>query len=170
MDDTGRESFTAWVQSRAVRLHRTAYLLCGDWHVAQDLVQESLARTALAWRRIENMDDPDAYVRRVLVNQARQRWRLRRTHELPTGSLPEVGIPDGAQARAEREVLVQALQALPRRQRAVVVLRYFEQLSVAETAQALECSPGTVKSQTARALTALRRHVTDQESSWTPTS
>ncbi len=170
MDSDAGQRFTSWAQARAGRLHRTAYLLCGDWHVAEDLVQESLARTALAWRRIERMEDPDAYVRRVLVNQARQRWRLRRTHEVPTGALPEAVSADGADNRADRQALVQALQRLPRRQRAVVVLRFFEQLSVAETALALECSEGTVKSQTSRALAALRQHVTEQEISWTPTS
>ncbi len=169
MDDEARQRFSAWAQARADRLHRTAFLMCGDWHAAQDLVQEALARTALAWRRIERMEDPDAYVRRVLVNQARQRWRLRRTHELATGSLPEPAAADGVDERADRQALVQALQQLPRRQRAVVVLRFFEQLSVAETAHALECSEGTVKSQTSRALTALREHVTNQEDSWTPT-
>ena len=156
MDDEARQRFTGWAQARADRLHRTAFLMCGDWHAAQDLVQEALARTALAWRRIEQMEDPDAYVRQVLVNQARQRWRQRRTHELPSCSLPEPASADGADERADRQALVQALQHLPRRQRAVVVLRFFEQLSVAETAHALKCSEGTVKSQTSRALTALR--------------
>lgn len=170
MDSDSRLRFSAWAQARAGRLHRTAYLMCGDWHAAEDLAQEALARTALAWRRIERLEDPDAYVRRMLVNQARQRWRLRRTHELPTGTLPEQAAPDGADTRADRQALVQALQQLPRRQRAVVVLRFYEQLSVAETALALECSEGTVKSQTSRALTAMRRHVTNEEISWTPTS
>lgn len=170
MDSDARQRFTAWAHARANRLHRTAYLLCGDWHTAEDLVQEALARTALGWRRIERMEDPDAYVRRVLVNQANQRWRLRRTHELPTGDLPESVAADGADNRADRQALMQALQRLPRRQRAVVVLRFFEQLSVAETALALDCSEGTVKSQTSRALSGLRQHVTDRGSAWTPTS
>lgn len=170
MDDEARERFSAWAQARADRLHRTAFLMCGDWHAAQDVVQEALARSALAWSRIERMEEPDAYVRRVLVNQVRQRWRLRRTHELATGSLPEPAVADGIDERVERQALVQALQQLPHRQRAVVVLRFFEQLSVAETALALECSEGTVKSQTSRALTALRGHVMNQEDSWTPTS
>jgi len=95
---------------------------------------------------------------------------LRRTHELATGALPEAAAADGVDERADRQALVQALLQLPRRQRAVVVLRFFEQLSVTETAHALQCSEGTVKSQTSRALTALRGHVRNQEDSWTPTS
>jgi RNA polymerase sigma-70 factor (sigma-E family) len=144
-------------------LHRSAFLLCGDWQIAEDLVQESLARAAAHWHRIEQVSQPDAYVRRILVNQARQRFRRRSSHERPADSLPEPGINDGAEARAGRDELMSALASLPVRQRAAVVLRYFEQLSEAETADALGCSVGTVKSQTSRALATLRRVLITQE-------
>lgn len=162
------EDFEAWAVARAAKLHRTAYLLCGDWHAAQDLVQEALARTAVAWTRIQRLDNPDAYVRRILINQTRQRWRLRRTHELPTGRSLDAGVDDGAAERAERDAVVAALRLLPARQRAVVVLRYFEQLSVEETAQALGCSDGTIKSQTSRALKTLRTALDEEMTPCSP--
>lgn len=160
MDAGAEERFRGWAAARVGRLHRTAYLLCGDWHVAEDLVQEALARTAVHWRRIETTSHPDAYVRRILLNAARQRWRRRPDREHPIEAPAGQAVPDGAQDRAVRDELITALRRLPPRQRAAIVLRYFEQLSEAETAEALDCSVGTVKSQTSRALVTLRRAMT----------
>lgn len=163
MTPDAERRFREWAAARTARLHRTAYLLCGDWHVAEDLVQEALTRAALHWRRVETVDEPDAYVRRILVNAAAQRWRRRSTHERPAGHVPDPQMDDGSDARAERDALIAALRALPTRQRATVVLRFFEQLSEAETADALQCSVGTVKSQTSRALATLRLTLTAEE-------
>ncbi len=163
MDAEGERRFRAWAAARAGRLHRTAYLLCGDWHVAEDLVQEAVASAALHWRRIERMGNPDAYVRRILINQIGQHWRRRSTHERPANALPEAVVGDGSRERAARDELLTALRSLPPRQRAAVVLRYFDQLSEIETAEALDCSVGTVKSSTSRALATLRRVLSTQE-------
>jgi len=152
-----------WAEARVARLHRIAFLLCGDWHVAEDLVQEALCQAALRWRRIERLGNPDAYVRRILINQVNTRWRRRSSHERVTDVLPESAVGDGAAERAERDELLVALRGLPPKQRAAVVLRHFEQLSAAETAEVLGCSVGTVKSQTSRALNALERVLTSEE-------
>ncbi len=126
-------------------------------------MQEALTRTALHWKRVESADNPDAYVRQILVNQARQRWRRRAGSEPPVNAIRDAAVPDGAQDRAVRAELLAAVGRLPHRQRAALVFRYFEQLSEAETALALGCSIGTVKSQTHRALTALRRILSTEE-------
>lgn len=168
--DVDEREFREWAAARSRTMHRTAYLLCGDWHVAEDLVQEALARTALHWRRVQRAEHPDAYIRKILVNEATRRWRRRSTHERPAERLPEQSAQDSAHEFGVRDELMTALRALPRRQRAAVVLRYFDQLSEAETARALDCSTGTVKSQTSRALTALRHSLTNQEAPCTPTT
>jgi RNA polymerase sigma-70 factor (sigma-E family) len=164
VDNAAEERFADWAASRVRGLHRTAYLLCGDWHVAEDLVQESLARTALHWKHVESAEHPDAYVRAILVNQARSRWRRRSTREHRVFMPSDTGIADGSDDRARRDELMVALRRLPARQRAVVVLRYFEELSEAETAAALGCSPGTVKSHSHRALQSLRSVMTEEGS------
>lgn len=155
MDRTGDAGFAYWAAAEAPRLHRFAYLLCGDWHDAEDLVQEALARAALHWKRIERIEHPDAYVRTILVNQCRSMWRRpwRRAH--PSDAI-ELASPDQADAVAMHTDLLAALQRLSVRQRATVVLRYYEDLSEAETAAVLGCSVGTVKSQHHKALQALR--------------
>jgi RNA polymerase sigma-70 factor (sigma-E family) len=170
MDEAAERRFREWATARAAPLHRTAFLLCGDWHVAEDLVQESLARTALHWRRVEAADSPDAYVRKILVNQARSRWRRRSNHERPSDELPDARVEDGSEDRARRNELLAALRSLPARQRATVVLRYFDQLSEAETAYSLDCSVGTVKSQTSRALATLRKTLKSPELPCAPTT
>ena len=162
MDSAAEARFGSWAQGRVGQLHRTAYLLCGDWHVAEDLVQDALARTALHWKRVESSPSPDAYVRQVLVNESRRRWRRRSSHERPSADVGALVADDGSYDRAARDELMQALHRLPRRQRAAVVLRYFEQLSETETAQAMGCSVGTVKSTTHRALAALRGILTTE--------
>ncbi len=156
MDAATEERFRAWAAQRVDRLHRTAFLLCGDWHVAEDLVQEALTRTALHWRTVESAQSPDAYVWRVLANEAKQRARRRWTKEPPVAHVDAAAVSDGAQERAVRAELMDAIRRLPQRQRAALVFRYFEQLSEAETAAALGCSVGNVKSQTHRALNTLR--------------
>ena len=147
--------FDDFVVMRSPRLLRTAYLLTHDWALAEDLVQTALARAWEAWHRIEG--DPEPYVRRIIVNSYASWWRRRWTGELPTGVLPERAHPADAHGGVdERDRLWRALRQLPRRQRAVLVLRYFEDMSEVEIADALGCSLGTVKSQASRALAKLR--------------
>jgi RNA polymerase sigma-70 factor (sigma-E family) len=150
-------AFLEFVRSRAAPLHRMAYLLCGDWHLADDLVQETLAKSFRHWHRIQRADNPDAYVRRMLVNEVRRHWRRHRNAAGPVDVTAwEPGVPDDAAAVTNRVVLFQALLSLPARQRATVVLRYLEGMSERETAAILGCGEGTVKSQTSRALGSLR--------------
>lgn len=146
--------FTEFVHGAWPGLFRTAYLLLGDHALAEDLVQTSLAKTYAAWARIREPDAAAGYARTTLVNTAsswfrRKSWR----NELSTESLPET---DNAPDATDRPAVLDALRQLPPRQRAVIVLRYYEDLSVAQTAHALDCSEGTVKSQTSDALARLR--------------
>lgn len=162
------DEFRTFVESRAAALHRSAYLLCGDWHLAHDLVQEALARAYRHWGRIVRADNPDAYVRRIVVNEANRYWRRHRhrdrvvdgRHDRPA---PGGVAPDPSDGVVRRARILQALLALPARQRATVVLRYLDGLTERETAAALNCSEGTVKSQTSRALAALRAHLSREE-------
>lgn len=152
-----RRAFDEFVAASADRLVRTAYLLCGDRGHAEDLAQTALLRTARRWRVARR--EPEAYARRVLVNLAKDRWRAlaRRPAETPLEAVTEsratVEVVDGC---LDRDELLRATAQLPPGQRAVLVLRYFDDLSVAETAATLGCSTGTVKSQTSRALDRLR--------------
>jgi RNA polymerase sigma-70 factor (sigma-E family) len=164
VDSAAEERFESWAAAHVARLHRTAYLLCGDWHVAEDLVQETLTRAALHWKRVEAADSPDAYVWKILANQAKQRGRRRSNREPVVAPSHWAGIPDGTEDRAVRDELMLAVKQLPHRQRAAVVFRYFEQLSEAETAEALGCSVGNVKSQTHRALKTLRQLMSSEVS------
>ena len=158
MDAAAEERFSRWAEARADRLLRVAYFLCGDWHLAEDLVQDVLMRVALQWKRVEAADNPDGYVRTILMNEARKRWRRRSFRETPHPDLQEAGAShaDGAEAHAVRDELMAAIRRLPLGQRSALVFRYFEQLSEAETAAVLNCSVGTVKSHTHRALHSLR--------------
>ena len=153
MEDEFRELYVA----RAPALRRTAFLLCGDWHLAEDLVQQAFAKLYAAWRRAER---PEAYVHQVLVrswvDETRRPWR----RERPTNAVPETAVSGDVD---DREVLRAALRRVPPRQRACLVLRYFEDLSVTETARVLGCTEGNVKSQTSRGLDALRALVPDRE-------
>jgi RNA polymerase sigma-70 factor (sigma-E family) len=147
-----------------------AFLLVGDRGHAEDLLQTALLRTALNWRRAA--EHPEAYARRVLVNLARDRWRagLRQVAERSIDSVDGLfsvaGFPpaqrDHADAVVDQQALLRALATLPRRQREVVVLRFFVDLTIAETALAMRTSEGTVKSQTSRALDQLRRLLGDR--------
>jgi RNA polymerase sigma-70 factor (sigma-E family) len=146
--------FEDFVVARSPALLRTAYLLVRDLQLAEDLVQISLTKTWFSWGRING--DPEPYVRRILVTTSVSWWRQRWTHERPTASVPERAVTDGVDWPAHAGEVWAALGRLPRRQRAVVVLRYVEDRSEAETADLLGCSVGTVKSQCHVALGKLR--------------
>ncbi|WP_020578647.1 SigE family RNA polymerase sigma factor [Actinopolymorpha alba] len=154
------EEFSAYVATRQRALIRTAYLLTGDHHSAEDLVQIALARTYVAWNRIRDKQGLDAYVRRTMINEHTGWWRRAwRRLEHSTDVVPDHSTRPGtdhAASSADRDEMWDLVCTLPPRQRAAVVLRYFEDLSEAETAEALGCSVGTVKSQTSRALATLR--------------
>jgi len=160
------EEFGEFIRDRASLLHQTAYLLCGDWHLAHDLVQDTLVKAYQHWPRVRQADSPDAYVRRILLNEVRGRWR-RRERAVPVSRFPEGRepvAPDAIDEVTRRAGLLQALLALPLRQRATIILRYLEGMSERETAAALGCSEGTVKSQSARALGTLRDFLDRMES------
>jgi RNA polymerase sigma-70 factor (sigma-E family) len=157
MDAQAREDFRSYVAARSPALLRTAYALTGNRADAEDLLQTALAKTYLSWERIREREALDGYVRRVMVNTQTSWWRRRKVDERPTGELPER--PTGRDAAADldlHDALWTALGTLPKRQRAMVVLRYYEDLSEAETAAVMGVSVGTVKSATSRALTRLR--------------
>jgi RNA polymerase sigma-70 factor (sigma-E family) len=153
--------FAAYVAARQRSLLRTAWLLSGDWAAAEDLVQTALLRTWRRWDRVAAAGDPDAYVRRVVVTGYLSARRRRWTGELPTAAPPETAAVDGYGAADLRDALGRLLPALPPGQRAVLVLRHYEDLTEAQTAAVLGCSVGTVKSQNARALARLRTALTE---------
>lgn len=153
------EEFQEFVAARSGALLRTAYLLAGDWATAEDLLQTALTKTYLAWKRIGEINAVEAYTRRVLVNTATSWWRRRWRGERPTEVLPEQPGPDRHQEALERDALWRHVRALPVRQRAVLVLRFYEDLTEAQTAELLDIAPGTVKSQTSRALATLRKRL-----------
>ncbi|MEU1685515.1 SigE family RNA polymerase sigma factor [Micromonospora sp. NPDC005707] len=157
--DPLEEEFRDFVAARSGALLRTAYLLAGDWATAEDLLQTALTKTYLAWKRLGGIDAIEPYARRVLVNTSTSWWRRRWHGERPTEVLPERAGVDEIEQQLDRDALWRHLQALPARQRAVLVLRFYEDMSEAQTAALLEISPGTVKSQTSRALNTLRRRL-----------
>ncbi|MDQ2811664.1 MAG: SigE family RNA polymerase sigma factor [Actinomycetota bacterium] len=151
-----RSDYPVFVAARWTRLLRVAYLLVQDWAGAEDLTQAALVKAWLAWPRLDG--DPEAYVRKIIVTTyvswGRRRWRR---SEAPTAQLPEQpGRGRDMEQVDDRDALWRALGRLPARQRAVVVLRFFEDLTEAQVAALLGCSVGTVKSQTSRALAKLR--------------
>ncbi len=150
----GDAQFSEFVAARWGALVHTAYLLTGDFYEAEDLVQTTLAKVYPQWRRIRG-DGVASYLRRALVNNNRSRVRRRRVALLLMPFLPETPSPPSG-AGEDHDLLVAALAGLPERQRAVVVLRYWEDLSLEEVAYELGCSVGTVKSQASRALAKLR--------------
>jgi RNA polymerase sigma-70 factor (sigma-E family) len=151
-----RADFEAFVSARAAALRRTAFLLCGDWHEAEDVVQTALTKLYLAWHRVEKRDGIDAYARQIVVrcllDQRRRGWR----RESPVGALPDRPVRE-ADGSDDRETLLAALATVPLQQRTVLVLRYWEDLSIAESARILRISEGAVKSATSRGLDNLRR-------------
>jgi RNA polymerase sigma-70 factor (sigma-E family) len=150
------ESFRAFVETQWGPLTRTAYLLTGDRGRAEDLVQSVLEKVHRGWGRVGRMDAPDAYVRRAMVNTAISWRRRRRVSEVPLLAVDSPTEADAYQQVEQRQQVVAALRSLPPRMRAVLVLRYFEDLSEADVAETLGCSVGTVKSQGSRGLDRLR--------------
>jgi len=148
-----RPDFEEFVVVCSDRLLRTAYLLTRDPALAEDLLQTALTKAWFAWKRLDKQPEP--YVRTILVNTYATWWRRRWRGERPTPDLPEPRYSPGDAPETHHDLWV-ALGRLPRRQRAVVVLRYFDDLTEADTAEMLSCSVGTVKSQTAKALARLR--------------
>ncbi|WP_283138880.1 SigE family RNA polymerase sigma factor [Rhizohabitans arisaemae] len=151
-----RSEYDSFVATAWHRLLRTAYLLTMDWPAAEDLVQTALMKAWLAWPRIG--DEREAYVRKIMVNVHVSWWRRRwRKAEITTGAPPDRPQPVDDMGQAdERELVWRALGRLPARQRAVAVLRFFEDMTEAQAADTLGCGVGTVKSQTSRALARLR--------------
>ena len=158
--DSSDDGFDRFMAERWPRVVRSAFLLTGNQHDAEDLAQAAFERACAAWGRVRRADNPDAYLHRVLVNCNRGRFRKRRVIENPVAVLPEglqlVG--DHSEAHSERDALMAVLNDLAPRQRAVIVLRYYEDLTEAQTADILRCSVGTVKSQTSKALARLRKN------------
>jgi RNA polymerase sigma-70 factor (sigma-E family) len=162
----GGASFEEFVAGSSAHLFTLARLLTGGHRAeAEDLLQSAYERTFRHWKRISRREDPERYVRQALINASVDRWRrLRRRPEEPMrfpGGEPPVA--DHAAEIADRDLLLRGLAALPVRQRAVLVLRYFEDLTEAQAAEALGCSIGTVKSQAARALARLRQLTSERE-------
>ena len=156
----GQEAFDAFVRARLPELLRFGRALTGSEHAAADLVQDALERTLMHWNRVESRDDPEGYVRRTMVNRNISLWRKLRKERLrdefpDSGYDPTPDDPDRATWRA--------VQGLPPRMRAVVALRYYEDLTEAQTARVLGCSVGTVKSQTSKAMAKLRAALDDQQ-------
>lgn len=166
MTDTAVDSddaFRDYVAARAEAVRFTAYLMCGNWHEAEDVAQDAFIKLYLAWNRIDHSESLDGYVRRIIIrtflNGRRQLWRRleRLTNEPP--DTPAASAPGPEQ----RMLVWAALAKIPPRQRATLVLRYWEDLSVEETARLLECSVGNVKSQCARGLRTLRELLERQD-------
>jgi RNA polymerase sigma-70 factor (sigma-E family) len=150
-----REQFREFMESRWPGLVRLGYALTGDRWLAEDLAQTALASACNAWWRVRRADDPDAYVRRILINASNSHFR-RRSPPVCACGLREVPLPDPAALAGQRSDLMAALRGLPPRQRAVIVLRYWGDLTDGQVAALLGCSEGTVRSQAWRALAKLR--------------
>ncbi|WP_457109377.1 SigE family RNA polymerase sigma factor [Marmoricola sp. URHA0025 HA25] len=162
MTGPSRTDFAEWMAQRQTMLLRTACLLTGDTHTAEDVVQATLAKMYLAWDRLADREHLDSYARRTLLNEYRSLWRRPwRRREHVTAEPPETARP-AAEWDGRREALWQFVGSLPARQRMVIVLRYYEELSEAETAETLGISVGTVKSSTSRALSSLRARIPGQ--------
>jgi RNA polymerase sigma-70 factor (sigma-E family) len=152
--DVDAAQFHEYVEARMVALRRSAYLICGDWQIAEDAVAVSLAKLYVHWAKASASTNLDAYVRRILMRSIVDEWRRPWRRESPV----EYVVSTGAHPppNEDRLLLIGALAKMPPRRRAVLVLRFFEDLSVEETAEALGINEGTVKSQTARGLAAMR--------------
>jgi RNA polymerase sigma-70 factor (sigma-E family) len=148
--------FRDYVRSRRRALLRTAYLLTGNLADAEDLVQSALAKTYFAWDRIEDRGALDGYVRRAIINTHISWWRRRRVQEYPTDELPDQAVADHASSSDLHETLREAVDRLPERMRAAVLLRYYDDMTEAQVAEVLGVTLGTVKSTVARAVAKLR--------------
>ena len=158
MDATAEREFGDYVVARSPALCRFAFLLCGDWHRAEDTVQAALTKLYLRWEHLTSVGSPDPYVRKIvitsLIDDGRRGWFRR---ESPWAGPPDRNVgEDPAVASTQRLAVLAALAKVPPRQRAVLVLRYWEDLPIDQVAQLLGCSEGTVKSQAARGLDRLR--------------
>jgi RNA polymerase sigma-70 factor (sigma-E family) len=160
VDPTREQEFHDFVVARRADLVRTAFLLCGDPHEAHDLVQTALVRVHRRWTSIERSDAPEVYARKIVVNLAASWWRGRLRHRwVPLDQVGEPSTATPGDRVEDRAELWQAVMTLPPRTRAVLVLRYFEDLTEAETARQLGCSVGSVKSQASRGLARLREQL-----------
>ena len=163
VQDRDKELFAAFVSARYSSLYRTAYLLTGNHHTAEDVVQAALIKVYVSWRRVRAADRPESYARRVVVNEVVSLRRRRWTHDVMSdrpGELAEAGSnPGPEQAVVDTHAVWEALATLTPRQRAVLVLRYYEDMSEAEIAAILDIAPGTVKAHAHAALVALRAKV-----------
>jgi len=154
-------AFSEFVEARSAALFRTAYLMVGDHQLAQDLLQEALVKTLVAWPRLRDRDNVEAYTRRIVVTTSIS-WRRRRSfHERPTDLLPDTGSPDQTELVVTHDAVMAALLTVPPRQRAAIVLRYYQDLTEAQTADVMGCSVGAVKSQVSAGLARLRRVLGD---------
>jgi RNA polymerase sigma-70 factor (sigma-E family) len=161
MREADEREFDEFVLARQARMRRTAYLLCGDWHLAEDLTQNTLAKVYTQWNRILRVDTVDAYVHRILFRTYIDTYRRRRRREILSSVVPDVA--DAPHAVSDvRLTLLAALGQMSHRYRAVLVLRYWEDRSITETAEALGVSEGTVKSHSSRGLNQLRAILGDQ--------
>ena len=152
-------AFTELVEQRSHALLRTAYLLVGDQQLAEDVLQEALVKTLIALPRIRDTARIEGYVRRTMVTTVIG-WRRRRSfHERPSDALPEAPTADGTEVVSTHQVLIAHLRGLPPRQRTAIVLRYYEDLSVAQTAELMDCSVGAVKSHVSTGLARLRERM-----------
>ena len=157
MKRADEDDFRTFVSGRSAALLWFAHVLTGDRTDAEDVVQTALARTAAAWHRLRRTDNPEGYVRRAIVTTHLNAVRRRPWRERPAADLPEpAAAPSAEQELDERDAMWRTLATLPPRQRAVLVLRYYEDLSEADIAEVLGCSRGTVKSQAAKAMAHLR--------------
>jgi RNA polymerase sigma-70 factor (sigma-E family) len=156
---SAEDEFIAFAEATAARLRRTAFLLCGDWHNAEDLTQTTLAKVFVAWRRISRQDAVHAYATKTLINTYLAEGRRRRPAEVLTSHLPERSAEQHSPEL--RMAVLDALGTLPPKSRAVVVLRYWADQSIEQVAETLGCSTGNVKSQSARALARLRELLDD---------
>ena len=155
------EAFTDFVAARSAALHRTAYLMVGERGLAQDLLQEALTKTYVAWPRLRDPSRAEAYTRKAITTTAISWYRRKGwTSERPGADAPEVAGPGHEVDVTERDWLWRALMDLPPRQRAALVCRFYEDLSEAQTAAVMGCAPGTVKSQVSAGLAKLRLSAT----------
>ena len=161
-------AFAEFAAARSAALHRSAYLMVGERHLAQDLLQEALTKTYVAWPRLRDPSRAEAYTRKAITTTAISWFRRRSWSERPSESLPERRVEGHAAHVDERDRGWTALQQLPPRQRAAIVLRYYEDLTEAQTAAAMGCAVGTVKSQVAAGLTKLRDRLGDDVAALVP--
>jgi len=156
-------AFAAFADRRARHHLRTAVLLTGDWHAAEDLVQTCLVKLYRVWGRLDTAVDPDSYLRRTMINTYRSWWRVRWRREVPVAAVLDHAIEvDGQDRHALAETVRRALGTLPARQRAALVLRFFEDLPEAQVADLLGCSVGSVKTHTSRGIRRLRELLGDE--------